>query len=182
MANQTEFTDQAVKQNIFIAQSETLSQTYQFIDENFDSSTIPNANLFSELPDPLTIVDPDNYYYVLTDENSNLAGYYFADNVGGIWVYLGIEKPFDFRNYTGKSQVRIDNASNQLAVEISVTFPTPYNGLVNLGLTSAQTQPIKEDKYLYDVYLTDNTDPINPVSTRYIYGQFNLTKGTTKLN
>lgn len=81
--------------------------------------------------------------------------------------------PFDLTGFDGSSQMRKSYYSSSPAATFTVS--TGADGLITLGLTSANTANISPGRYLYDVYIDDGN-----VRVRVLEGIVNVTPQVTK--
>ena len=87
--------------------------------------------------------------------------------------------PFDLTGYTANSQIRKSYYSANAVATFATSFSlTPGDGNLTLSLTYQQTANIAPGRYVYDVYLTDETETSR---VRVLEGIINVTPSATRL-
>lgn len=82
----------------------------------------------------------------------------------------------DLSGYTAAGQIR-KTYSSSTAVNFTVSIATPAStGILNIGLTSTQTNAMKAGRYVYDVEITSAGGTV----TRVLEGQVEVTPGVTQ--
>lgn len=82
----------------------------------------------------------------------------------------------DLSGYTAAGQIR-KTYSSSTAVNFTVSVATPASaGVLNISLTSAQTNAMKAGRYVYDIEITN----AGGVVTRVLEGQVEVTPGVTQ--
>lgn len=82
----------------------------------------------------------------------------------------------DLSGYTVKGQMRKTYTSSS-AVTFTSSVANESGGVVNISLTSAETNALKAGRYVYDVEITSSTS----VVTRIVEGQIEVTPGVTQI-
>ena len=82
----------------------------------------------------------------------------------------------DLTGYSAAGQIR-KTYSSSTAVDFTVTIADPAtSGVLNIGLSNAQTNQMKAGRYVYDVEITSS----GGTKTRVLEGQFEITPGVTQ--
>jgi hypothetical protein len=71
--------------------------------------------------------------------------------------------PYSLLGCTGKSTIKKSYYSSNATAQIEVTISSPSTGIIQLGLSSANTANIAAGRYVYDVMIKDNTNKISKV-------------------
>jgi hypothetical protein len=85
--------------------------------------------------------------------------------------------PFDLTGYSANSQIRTSYySSNAIATFTTSIGDDPVKGRVTLSLTYQQTANIAPGRYLYDIYISNNSDTWR---SRVVEGIVNVTPSVT---
>ena len=85
--------------------------------------------------------------------------------------------PFDLTGYNANSQIKTSYYSaNATATFTTSTGTDPAKGQVTLSLTHQQTSNIAPGRYVYDIYISNNSDTWR---SRVIEGIVNVTPSVT---
>ncbi len=82
----------------------------------------------------------------------------------------------DLTGYSAAAQLR-KTYSSSTSINFTATIPAPVSdGVVNIKLTSTQTNALKAGRYVYDVEITSSGGAV----TRVVEGQIEVTPGVTR--
>lgn len=81
--------------------------------------------------------------------------------------------PLNLTGYTGEAKMA-KHAGSATKTDFTVTMVALEQGIVSIGLTSGQTQDLKEGRYVYDLVLDSGTK-----KTKVIEGMVLVRKGVT---
>ena len=84
--------------------------------------------------------------------------------------------PYDLTDLEFKSQVRKSYYSSNTVAELTVTAPTPTDGMIVMLLDSATTANIAPGRYVYDVLIKDTANTV----TRVLEGIINVNPQVTR--
>lgn len=100
-----------------------------------------------------------------------------ADYSAGIDVTDSDGDALDLTGYSAAGQIR-KTYSSSTAVNFTASVASPAtSGVVNIGLTNAQTNAMKAGRYVYDVEITSS----GGTKTRVLEGQLEITPGVTQI-
>ena len=100
-----------------------------------------------------------------------------ADYSAGIDVTDSDGDALDLTGYSAAGQIR-KTYSSSTAVNFTASIASPTTaGVVNIGLTNAQTNAMKAGRYVYDVEITSS----GGTKTRVLEGQIEITPGVTQI-
>ncbi len=77
--------------------------------------------------------------------------------------------------YTVRAQMRKHPGSSTFT-DLNAAVLNVNQGTVKVGLTTAQTTPLKDGRYVYDVLITDSTNTV----TRVVEGSVLVRQGVTQ--